>query len=327
MSPELALCAREVLRECSLRFASEPLAALRASPPRRDELEPLVELLDSHRAELGRWLSELEPKPDGPATFADDPCGFLGLSLTRWLQSKNQFLELGAATLTRLSALARATLGSLCALLDREPERSDLGQALEALAREAHRGLFAIVDELDRASPAPGFAYRDLVCEEYSPELQLRVLGLAADELLEPILDLGCGERALLVNHLASYGKRALGIDRVAEPRRGVLAGDWLETPLPADTFGTVISHLGFSHHFSFQHLSSGATLERYARRYMQILNALAAGGTFAYAPGLGFVEEHLPPERWRLERREVSELADPVSNAQIYATRVTRLG
>ena len=35
------------------------------------------------------------------------------------------------------------------------------------------------------------------------------------------------------------------------------------------------------------------------------IIEALASGGSFYYAPGLPFVEDHLAPERYKVEREQ----------------------
>jgi SAM-dependent methyltransferase len=181
------------------------------------------------------------------------------------------------------------------------------------------------------AGGAPGPALREVVSAEYAPELQLRVLGLDADALPEPILDLGCGPGAALVRALRARGKDAAGIDWLAAPADGVRRASWLELPLAEGSLGTVISHLGFSLHFLHHHLRPGDEALRYARRYMEILRALRPGGLFAYAPGLPFVEAHLPATQWRVERTPVAIPRPPAPagapELPWYASRVVRLG
>ena len=121
-----------------------------------------------------------------------------------------------------------------------------------------------------------------------------------------------------------------MGIDRVAEPAEGILRADWLEVPLVPGSLGTALSHLGFSLHFLHHHLRPGGEAARYARRYMDVLRALRPGGVFAYAPGLPFVEEHLPPAAWRVERTPVPVPPPDLPGADAlpwYAARVIRLG
>lgn len=167
-------------------------------------------------------------------------------------------------------------------------------------------------------------------CHEYDPEFQLALWGITPanlrSELKEPILDLGCGQQASLVRYLRAAGLEAYGVDRFvdADPAGGgdgrggdgrggegrspvdgdsdglvdgefLRQGDWLDTPLQPKSWGTIISHMGFSNHFFHHHLRKDGHPERYARRFMDILGALKQGGRFLYAPGLPFFEPLLP--------------------------------
>jgi hypothetical protein len=176
---------------------------------------------------------------------------------------------------------------------------------------------------------------RPTVSAEYSPELQLTILGLRLEELAEPILDLGCGERAHLVRYLRACGKAAVGIDRYLSVEDGVRETDWFSLPLVPDSWGTVIAHQSFSLHFLHHHLGSGPEPERYARRYREILRAVRRGGAFVYAPGLPFLEPLLSDREFRVERRMVSGIPDEpaltarwlavLGESPLYACRVER--
>ena len=188
----------------------------------------------------------------------------------------------------------------------------------------------------DAAAIGAAFLAGDPVCLEYSPELQLRVLHADADQLLEPVLDLGCGKHAALVRFLRERGKEAFGIDRVAPRRRFVVRADWLDWPLEPARWGTVLSHQGLSTHFLHQHLRPDGRPERHARRYMDVLRALKPGGSFRYAPGLPFFEELLPRDEYDVERFPVAELAGGAVDAALkvafgtsvlFACRVTTRG
>jgi hypothetical protein len=141
-----------------------------------------------------------------------------------------------------------------------------------------------------------GDAPREVTSSTYSPELQLRVLGLSLDALKDPILDIGCGADAALVRHLRAAGKKASGIDREAPADVGDRA-DWLAYDYGDARFGTIVSHLGFSLHFMHQEMKSSEIAFEYGKTYMRILRALAKGGTFAYVPGLPFIEPMLPSD------------------------------
>jgi len=187
-------------------------------------------------------------------------------------------------------------------------------------------------------SPDPDAFERSLeaVCAEYSPELQLRLLGLDPQRVESPVLDLGCGASASLVHYLRARGlPGVVGVDREAPAGTGLIRASWFDVPLPPGTWGTVIAHQSFSLHFVHAHLRSADRAERHARRTMEILGSLRVGGRFAYAPGLPFLERLLPAERFRVVTRPVpledaglvgAALAAGPAAGMLHATVVERL-
>jgi len=129
------------------------------------------------------------------------------------------------------------------------------------------------------------------VCSQYSPELQLQVLGARAEELASPILDLGCGD-GRLVQHLRELGHAATGIDRNAPD--GLWRGEWFEAPFGFERWGTIIAHQSVSLHFRSAHYQSELRAGEYAMLYKRILRALLPGGQFLYAPELPFFDHVL---------------------------------
>jgi hypothetical protein len=136
---------------------------------------------------------------------------------------------------------------------------------------------------------------REVTSATYSPELQLAVLGLSADALREPILDVGCGEDAALVRFLRARGKDARGIDHRVVSSEVATRADWLTHEYGVSRWGTITSHLGFTLHFMHQEMKRSDLAFEYARAYMRIVRSLAPGGTFAYVPGVPFIESMLP--------------------------------
>ena len=67
----------------------------------------------------------------------------------------------------------------------------------------------------------------EVVCAEYSAEMQIEVFGIDPAVLNEPVLDLGCGIKALLVGHLAGAGFDVYGIDRNAPGGDRLSKTDW----------------------------------------------------------------------------------------------------
>ncbi len=141
-----------------------------------------------------------------------------------------------------------------------------------------------------------------VVCAEYQARLQLQVLQLSEGNISGPLLDIGCGEHAGLVKYLRGVGIPAVGIDRMPPVAQLSLQYDWLEFPYSASTWGTIVSHLGFSNHFHHHHLREDGDFERYAAKYMEILASLKPGGSFHYAPGLPVIERYLNRADFRVE-------------------------
>lgn len=146
-----------------------------------------------------------------------------------------------------------------------------------------------------------------VVCGEYSAELQLEVLGLDANAphaagSASPLLDIGCGASGALVRYLRARGWEAWGLDRMAPAElawRGAAAfsadASWLTARLPEGQFATITSHMAFSLHAIHHHLRGGGPALRHADTYRHLLQALRGGGQLRYAPGLPFLEAHLP--------------------------------
>lgn len=270
----------------------------------------------------------------GDRRWRTDPTGFLAVRLLRWLQSRNQYLDLGASVRERARQLYGVSAAAMRGALADTSDDMQLREAVEEALADHQRRLAAFLHELARSPdvPGPAFVYREAVCGSYSADLQLQVLGLEREALLEPILDLGCGEHGGLVRALQAAGLAAVGLDRLADHQEHLVAADWFDLELPRASWGTIISHLAFSLQFLHQHLRGGPGPERYARTYMQLLRALRVGGTFAYAPSLPFIEDLLPPSTWRVVRRPIApSVLEPTSSTRLLtlphqASQVERL-
>lgn len=306
----------------SASLAELPAAATRPWQPDRELAAHVLE----HRGAIAAWLAAALREPAGPATWEHRPALALREQLTRWLHHRQQFLQLDAAALAELEALARRALeGGLRALVSADEE------ALLAGLRDAVAGLRAGLSGFVRARLGP--RPREVVSAEYSPALQLEVLGLTLAQLPAPVLDVGCGPEAPLVTALRAAGVQAEGIDRAAS---GPMAADWLTYAYGEDRWGAVLSHLGFSLHFLHHHLAGGPTAFAYARVYMAILRSLRPGGLFAYAPGLPFLEGMLPRDRYRvvqvplppsLQTPALLAMQEDTGVALGHATQVHRVG
>ncbi|HQT54342.1 MAG TPA: hypothetical protein PKX06_12790, partial [Phenylobacterium sp.] len=214
--------------------------------------------------------------------------------LVRWLHRHNQFLYATAQTRAELGQVYAQTLADTAELLAEARTEQEVKDGLPQLLAEHHQRLALAL------KVAFGARLRDTVQAEYSPGLQIAVLGLSQVET--PVLDVGCGATAALVDYLRDAGIEGVGMDRDAQAP-GVVQADWLTQDYGRGIWGTVISHLGFSLHFLHHHLSDHELAFDYARAYMRILASLRVGGRFAYAPALPFLEAVLG-DNYRVESR-----------------------
>ncbi|MBI2393519.1 MAG: class I SAM-dependent methyltransferase [Deltaproteobacteria bacterium] len=268
------------------RWAAATIDELRDGSATVVVADPLLGVLDRHRELLAARARE-----PGLARA-------LSVRVLRVLQAKHQFLELDLSALDDLHA---RTLDALAHAFSEQRAVSTpeaLAHAVASALAAHQRAIAALIAHLPP---------REVLCSEYSPSLQLSLLSLDPQQLAEPILDLGCGEHARLVEALRAQGKEAFGVDRLATHGPWVAQEDWFGYRLEPARFGTIISHLGFTNHFLHHHLRGSDEAFRYARRYMEVLRALAPGGVFAYAPGVPFVEQHLPGAQYVVRRHEIT--------------------
>ncbi|MBK7174231.1 MAG: class I SAM-dependent methyltransferase [Bacteroidales bacterium] len=158
-----------------------------------------------------------------------------------------------------------------------------------------------------------------VACSEYSPDLQFEILQLDMNQLVEPILDMGCGIKGELVKYLRLKGFVAYGFDRFVEETPDLIKADWFEFPFEEQQWGTIISNLGFTNHFMHHHLRNDGNFIGYAKRYMEILDSLKPGGCFIYAPDLPFIERYLEQEKFQITKHDVGQ-------SEIKSVKVKRL-
>ncbi len=150
-------------------------------------------------------------------------------------------------------------------------------------------------------------------CFEYSPSLQIDILGIDLDDLARPVLDIGCGKEARLVAFLRSQGIDTFGMDRFVEPSPYLIRASWFEFVFQPGRWGTIVSHLGFSNHFRHHHHRNDGDYVRYAQTYLKILSSLKIGGRFHYTPGLEFMERYLDCRKYAIERKSLDNGFDSV--------------
>jgi hypothetical protein len=225
----------------------------------------------------------------------------------------NQFIHLTSQDEEAFRRVYRAFLEGMRQMLISEDKDAfeSLEHKMGCLLREHFADLRAFMSTfLEDGSPSSlgeQIIFQQTICQEYSPELQLRILGIHPQCLVQPILDVGCGASSRLVEHLRVMGLQAVGVDRSVRQDDHLIRADWLQLSWAPGTWGTIISHMAFSNHFIFQHMYRRGIPENYARYYAAMLSALKPGGSLYYAPGLPFIERFLSPAEYTITRRSIA--------------------
>ncbi len=159
---------------------------------------------------------------------------------------------------------------------------------------------------------------KHFVCAEYSSAFQLDLLSIDKRFLIEPILDIGCGEHGYLVEYFRAQHLEAYGMDCLKKNSHYFFNCNWLEFSYGHKKWGTIISHLSFSSHFLHHFLQNDGLDICYAQTYMKILESLVPGGSWIYTPDVPFMENLLPLEEYDINRKWIS--------ADFYKTIITKL-
>lgn len=158
-----------------------------------------------------------------------------------------------------------------------------------------------------------------VACSEYTAVLQMEILQINLDQIIEPVLDIGCGKMGYLVLLLRKYGFESYGFDRFGYDNLYFSNANWFKYKFENDKWGTIISNLGFSNHFQHHHFRNDGKFADYARKYMDILSSLKVGGCFHYAPDLPFIEQYLDKEKYQLTIK-------PIGIHNFKSTKIKRL-
>jgi hypothetical protein len=213
----------------------------------------------------------------------------------------NQFLQIEQEDRNSLAGIYRQTLSAV--RISRNP-----GQVLRKIH---YPKLKTWLEEIYPDSLLKGLRNQSDIsrvpCAEYSPEVQLTVLGLDPGQLLPPVLDVGCGENAHLVRYLNASGIPAQGIDRsVAVVDKDTQAVNWFNVDIQPSTWGTIISHMALSNHYQFARTAGSGRVTRMEQVFYRLLTGLKPGGILAYAPAVDGLTRLVNLDRYRISELEV---------------------
>ncbi len=186
---------------------------------------------------------------------------------------------------------------------------NDISEELKRLAKDHLKNLN---NWLLQTNPFAEKMYREaeavinaVPCAEYSADFQIDLMGIKLSDIVEPVLDIGCGKEANLIKYLRGRNIEAFGFDRFENNYPYCETADWLEYNYGSGKWGTIISNLGFTNHFVHHHYRIDGNFEAYAKTYMRILNSLKRGGKFYYSPGVSFIENYLDERNYKITIKE----------------------
>ena len=307
-----------------------PLTDLGRAVPSGSAVQALLEVMQGEGSALLDWVAADEQGP-GELSRA------LAEHFCRYVRRHNQYLELGLDHRALLAELYDSVLDDIRRLVRLDLGAEALTNRLGQLLARHYASLEAMVRGLGSGQGTPeAFLESEPVCAEYSVTLQLAVLGVHPADLHQPVLDIGCGTEGALVHYLREHGVNAVGIDLSVPGEPPLIQADWMTFAYGDGRWGSILAHMSFTNHFVLQDRWSEEQAERYGLVYMKILRALAPSGAFYYAPGVPFIEQHLP-DKFQVTRQPVVTMAGPpAGNSQLQvaawqqtlcAVRVRRLG
>ena len=251
-------------------------------------------------------------------------------STKRYTYERNQFVNFTAEYDELLNAKYVDFIQQTRAALQESDTQASLELAMVEVLKTHHERLRLIMasycvtyqDNDLHANPL----LRTVPCEEYSTGFQLSILGLDIHDLIEPVLDIGCGSNGALVHYLRERGISAYGVDRLAPDGPFFFKSDWFEFDHALQTWGSILAHQSLSTHFIYAYLHQPVSIEKFARFTMKILNTLQTGSFLSYAPGMPFFESQIEKmKQFSLTRQKISMHLPEVEQIA-YSTKIYKV-
>lgn len=274
-------------------------------------VEQTMDIDPSFLAALEKLLDS--PGREKPIDVSSANISFAAQALLKRLYSVNPYILVNDQKVEALEEIYRQTWQVMIRTRNvqttlREYHYPNLSQWLATLYPKEFRKHL-------RNKPEVGY----VVNEEYTAEFQMDVFRLDVLQMKPPLIDIGCGSQAHLVRYLRSQGVDAYGFDRHLEVHAPYLEqSDWFAYPFQKSHWGTILSNMAFTNHMNYALIHDVSQLEPYLLTLKDILESLATGGSFYYAPALPAIEDRLAPETYRVEREGTA--------GQIFVSTVTRL-
>ncbi len=264
-----------------------------------DQIEHSMELDPLFLACLEDMAESVAPQRD--QRIQKEMVSFAAISLIERLYAVNQYIQVNPDQ-------ARALEETYASTWERITETRDIPKVLKSFHYPKLRTWVAqLYPESLRTALRSIAGLGHVANEEYSVELQLKLLRLDLTQVKQPVLDIGCGKHGYLVHYLRSHKVETHGIDRVIKVQGKYLKqADWLTYRLIPSSWGTVISNLAFSNHFAFIERYEPEKVGLYSEKYKEILASLMPGGSFIYAPQSLSLEEQADRGTYKIEQWDI---------------------
>jgi hypothetical protein len=281
-----------------------------------------VEFLFAHRLEIIDYLGQADAVNELAEHCID--------STKRYTYERNQFVNFTTEYDELLNAEFTDFIRQIRTALQKSKTEAGLEAEMVAVLKVHHERLRLIMasycvtyqDNNLKENPL----LRTVPCEEYSAEFQLSVLGLELHELVEPVLDIGCGTKGTLVNYLRGQGIAAFGVDRLAPESPSFFRSDWFDFDYSSQPRGSILAHQSLSTHFIYSYLHQPVSIEKFAKLTMKILASLQAGSFLSYAPGLPFFESQVEKMgKFKIVRKRIFMHLPEVEQIA-YSTKIYRV-
>lgn len=247
-----------------------------------------------------KYRKEISEILDLPEYFDQFVQLFLESTL-RFTVEHNQFISLTTQNIDDLKILYQKYVTSIRDFLHQETSYFVFKTHYQFLLLQHFNDLHHQLKNITPEPIRPALLNVNVVCAEYDPKLQLEIMNINLKKIKQPVLDIGCGAAANLIHYLTELGISCLGIDQLCENTVNTQKIDWFTFSQQPNTWGTIISHMAFSHHFQFNHLNPCGNPNQFALKYKKYLDSLKIGGSFYYTPQLPFIEQFLESTKFEI--------------------------
>lgn len=141
----------------------------------------------------------------------------------------------------------------------------------------------------------------------YTPEFQLELFGIDPKTVMEPVLDVSCGQDPQFVHFLRMEGIKAYGADYDAPEGTYIKKASWTNSNFGHNKWGTILSNIDVAQTINQAIKDNSPAVKGLSLAYFNLLGCLKKGGKFIYAPPIPVLEEELPKELFKVEHEQVT--------------------